>query len=89
MEPVQHPIIRQTAIPEAIGQLVIVGVVVSACMFFELGFEISILVLLVLGFALNTLNVIASATSSNVHLAEIRDQLIEINKSISRRSDDN
>lgn len=52
----------------------LVGVVATA--YFTVGFEIAVLAAIVIGFSLNTMNVIASATSQNIHLAEIRDLLL-------------
>jgi hypothetical protein len=44
---------------------------------FGVRFELTLLVLLVLGFTLNTMNVMAATVSQNVHLAEIRDLLLK------------
>jgi len=77
LTPVQHPVIKQSALPEAILQLVILGVVVGILRWVGVSFETTLLVLLVLGFTLNTMNLMASTVSQNVHLAEIRDLLIK------------
>ena len=74
---VQHPVIKQQALREMIIQLVILGGVVAILEWVGVRFETTLLVLLVLGFALNTMNVMAAAVSQNVHLAEIRDLLIK------------
>ena len=81
---VQHPIIRKAALPETIYQLFILGGAVAVSKWLDLGFELSLLLLLVLGFSLNTLNVMASTMSQNVHLAEIRDLLLEQSTNLSR-----
>ena len=74
---VQHPIIRRSAIPETILQFFILGGSVAVLEWFGVRFELTLLVLLVLGFTLNTLNVMAATMSQNVHLAEIRDLLLK------------
>ena len=76
LTPVQHPVIKKSALPEANLQLVILGDVVGILRWVGVSFETTLLVLLVLGFTLNTMNLMASAVSQNVHLAEIRDLLI-------------
>ena len=74
---VQHPIIRKVALPETIFQLFILGGTVAVLEWFGVRFELTLLVLLVLGFTLNTMNVMAATVSQNVHLAEIRDLLLK------------
>ncbi len=63
--------------PEMIFQGLFLGGAVAVFKWFDLGFELSLLLLLVLGFSLTTLNIISSTVSQNVHLAEIRDLLLE------------
>lgn len=77
--PVQHPIILRSALPEAVIQLLIMGGTVAILVWLRAGFELTLLVLLIFGFTLNTLNVIAATISQNVHLAEIRDLLLKQN----------
>ncbi len=77
LRPVQHSIIRQIAIPETIAQFFILGGSVAVLEWFGVRFELTLLVLLVLGFTLNTMNVMAATMSQNVHLAEIRDLLLK------------
>ncbi len=77
LRPVQHPIISRAAIPETIWQFFILGGGVAVLEWFGVRFELTLLVLLVLGFTLNTMNVMAATMSQNVHLAEIRDLLLK------------
>ncbi len=77
LRPVQHPIILRTAIPETILHFFILGGGVAVLEWFGVRFELTLLVLLVLGFTLNTMNVMAATMSQNVHLAEIRDLLLK------------
>ena len=77
LRPVQHPIILRTAIPETILQFFILGGGVAVLEWFGVRFELTLLVLLVLGFTLNTMNVMTATMSQNVHLAEIRDLLLK------------
>lgn len=77
LTPVQHPLIKQSAVPEAILQLVVLGGIVAILRWVGVSFETTLLVLLVLGFSLNTMNLTASTVSQNIHLAEIRDLLIK------------
>ncbi len=74
---VQHPIIARSAIPETILQFFILGGGVAVLEWFGVRFELTLLVLLVLGFTLNTMNIMAATVSQNVHLAEIRDLLLK------------
>ena len=76
LRPVQHPIIPRSAIPEAALQFLILGSTVAALEWLDVDFAYTLFALLVLGFSLNTMNVIAAAVSQNVHLAEIRDLLL-------------
>ena len=77
LRPVQHPIIARSAVPETIWQFFILGGGVAVLEWFGVRFELTLLMLLVLGFTLNTLNVMAATMSQNVHLAEIRDLLLK------------
>ena len=77
LRPVQHPIIARSAILETIWQFFILGGGVAVLEWFGVRFELTLLVLLVLGFTLNTMNVMAATVSQNVHLAEIRDLLLK------------
>ena len=77
LTPVQHPIIRRTAWPEAVLQFFILGGAVAVLAWFGAGFEFQLLGLLVLGFTLNTMNIMAATVSQNVHLTEIRDALLD------------
>ena len=77
LRPVQHPIIPRSAIPESILQCFILGGGVAVLVWFGVRFELTLLVLLVLGFTLNTMNVMMATMSQNVHLAEIRDLLLK------------
>ena len=77
LRPVQHPIIPRSAIPESILQCFILGGGVAVLVWFGVRFELTLLVLLVLGFTLNTMNVMAATASQNMHLAEIRDLLLK------------
>ena len=77
LEPVQHPIIARIAGPETILQFFILGGVVAGLEWFGTRFELTLLVLLVLGFTLNTMNVMTATMSQNVHLTEIRDLLLK------------
>lgn len=79
-ETTQDPIIRTTAISEMIWQFLLLSIV-AATSFWILGFEIALLSVLVLGFALMTMNIMAAATSINVHIAEIRNNLQDSAKS--------
>ncbi len=74
---IQHPIIARSAIPETILQFFILGGVVAVLEWFGVRFELTLLVLLVLGFTLNTMNIMMATMSQNVHLAEIRDLLLK------------
>ena len=82
LQTVQHPIIWKVALPETIIQLFILGGAVAIFETLSLGFELSLLLLLVIGFSLVTLNVVATTMSQNVHLAEIRDVLLEQGRSM-------
>jgi hypothetical protein len=77
LQQVQHPIVRRVALTEMIWQLFILGGAVAAFQWFNVRFELSLLLLLVLGFSRNTLNVMGASMRQNVHLAEIRDLLVE------------
>ena len=77
LTPVQHPIIMRSALPEAAVQLLIMGATVAILEWLGARFELTLFALLILGFTLNTLNVIAATVSQNVHLAEIRDLLLK------------
>ena len=77
LRPVQHPIIPRSAIPETILQFFILGGGVAVLEWFGVRFELTLLVLLVLVFTLNTMNLLAATVSQNVHLAEIRDLLLK------------
>ena len=77
LRPVQHPIIPRSAIPEAILQFFILGGGVAVLEWFGVRFELTLLVLLIFGFTLNTMNIMAATVSQNVHLAEIRDLLLK------------
>ena len=76
LRPVQHPIIPRSAIPETILQLFTLGGSVAVLEWLGVRFELTLFVLLVLGFTLNTMNIMAATVSQNVHLAEIRDLLL-------------
>jgi len=73
-EAIQNPIIRTTAKPEMICQLLILSLV-AIVSYWIFGFELALLSVLVLGFALTTMNIVAAAVSINVHLAEVRNIL--------------
>ncbi len=77
LRPVQHPIIPRSAIPETILQFFILGGGVAVLEWFGVCFELTLLVLPVLVFTLNTMNLMAATVSQNVHLAEIRDLLLK------------
>jgi hypothetical protein len=77
LRPVQHPVIARTAIPETILQFFILGGSVAVLEWFGVRFELTLLVLLVLGFTLNTMNIMMATMSQNVHLTEIRDLLLK------------
>ncbi len=77
LRPVQHPTIPRIVIPETVLQFFILGGGVAVLEWFGVRFELTLLVLLVLGFTLNTMNVMAATVSQNVHLAEIRDLLLK------------
>ncbi|MCH7778028.1 MAG: hypothetical protein IH878_16080 [Gemmatimonadetes bacterium] len=77
LRPVQHPIIPRSAIPETILQSFILGGGVAVLEWFGVRFELTLSVLLVLVFTLNTMNLVAATVSQDVHLAEIRDLLLK------------
>ncbi len=77
LRPGQHPIIPRSAIPETILQFFILGGGVAILEWFGVRFELTLLVLLVLVFTLNTMYLMAATVSQNVHLAEIRDLLLK------------
>jgi len=77
LTPVQHPIISRHSTLETILQFLIMAGMVVALEWFGVRFEITLFMLLILGFTLNTMNVMSAAISHNVHLAEIRDLLIQ------------
>ena len=72
--PVQDPVIKSTALSEMFIQTFILGSVVAVS-YWLFGFQVSLLVFLILAFAFHTMNMIAGATSTNVQIAEIRDWL--------------
>lgn len=80
LEMVQHPVIKRASVPETIIQALIMGGVVAILEWMGVRFEITLFVLLILGFSFNTMNVIAGIVSQNVHLAEIRDLLAKQSK---------
>ncbi len=83
---VQHPIIARSALPEAIIQLIIMGAVVAILEWMGVRFEITLFVLLILGFSFNTMNMMAATVSQNVHLAEIRDLLSKQSEETKKQS---
>jgi len=70
----QDPIVRKVSVPETFIQLA-THTAATFTSFWLVGFEFSVLVGMLLGVALINLNILATSTSSNVHLAEIRDLL--------------
>ncbi len=68
---------RTIALPETILQFFILGGGVAVLEWFGVRFELTLLVLLIFGFTLNTMNIMAAAVSQNLHLAEIRDLLLK------------
>ena len=70
-EPVQDPIIRSTARSEMLWQAAILSIITSIS-FWLFGFQFALLALLIVGFALTTLNIMGAAMSTNVHIAEVR-----------------
>ena len=83
---VQDPVIAETSVPEVILQFLAHAVATSLA-FWLFGFEIAVLLALLLGFALINLNILAAAMSSNVHLAEIRD-FLHSSKGLRNKNDD-
>ena len=83
---VQHPIIARSAVPEAIIQLLIMGAVVAILEWMDVRFEITLFVLLILGFGSNTMYMLAATASQNVHLAEIRDLLLKQSEETKKQS---
>lgn len=81
---IQHPVISRASTPETILQFLFLGGIVAILEWVGVSFEFTLLFLLVLGFTLNTMNVIAAAVSQNVHLAEIRDQILSQNEQANR-----
>lgn len=77
LKPVQHPIIMSFATREFLFQLFLLGGCVAIFRLLGLDFQLSILLLLALGFGLVALNVVSAAISTNIHLAEIRDLLLK------------
>lgn len=75
--PVQHFLVRRTAILESGLQLVILGGAVALFYVFDLSFEVSLFLFLVLALTLHAMNAIAIAITHNIHLAEIRDLLLQ------------
>lgn len=75
-QPIQDPIIRSESRTETIAQGIILGVAV-ALSYWLLGFEIALLIAVVFGFTLNTMNIMAGAISTNVQIAEVRNLLKE------------
>lgn len=75
---VQHGLIRRAAVPETLIQFFILSGVVGLFEVLDLSFELSLLLLLVVGFSFVTLNIMSATMSQNVHLAEIRDLIIEL-----------
>jgi hypothetical protein len=57
-------------------QFVILGGGVAVLEWFGVRFELTLLVLLVLVFTVDTMNLMVATVSQNVHLAEIRDLLL-------------
>ena len=76
LTPVQHTIIPSGALPEAIFQFLFLAAIVAALEWFDARSGITLFVLLIVGFSLNTMNIIAASLSQNIHLAEIRDELL-------------
>lgn len=76
LQQVQHPMIRRTALTEMIMQIFILGGPVAAFQWFNVGFDLSLLLLLDLGFSLNTMNIMGVTMSQNIHLAEMIDILL-------------
>ena len=87
--PTQHPIISQATMPETIMQFLFTAAVVGAMFWIGLAFQTMLLVFLILGFTLTTMNIISSAVSQNFHLAEIRDAILEQNKLLERQGQKN
>jgi len=75
---VQDPVIGEASVPEVVLQFIAhTGITFGS--YWLLGFEVAVLVGMLVGIALINLNILATAMSSNVHLAEIRDQLAQAN----------
>ncbi len=68
---------RTIALTKTILQFFILGGGVAVLEWFGVRFELTLLVLLVLVFTLNKMNLMAATMSQNVHLAEIRDLLLK------------
>ena len=68
---------RTIALSETIFQSFILGGGVAVLEWFGVRFELTLSVLLVRVFTLNTMNLMAATVSQNVHLAEIRDLLLK------------
>ena len=77
LKPVQHPIIEKFAQQEFLLQLILLGGCVAVFQWVGLDFQLSLLILLALGFSLVALNIVSAAISINTHLAEIRDLLLK------------
>lgn len=75
--PVQDELVGSLAKRETVMQFCILIGAVGLFHWLELGFELSLLLLLVIGFTLNTANQISCAVGHNIHLAEIRDLLLK------------
>ena len=83
---VQNPVIGQATIPETLLQAIAHGIATGLA-YWLFGFEVALLLAIVIGVALVNMNVISSAVSSNVHLAEIRD-FLSSRKLLQERDDD-
>lgn len=77
---VQDPVISKATIPEVAIQSIVHGGI-TALFYWLFGFEAAVLLALVVGVALVSMNILSSGVSSNVHLAEIRDFLYASRKS--------
>ena len=75
--PVLDPIVRQTAWREGVLQFLVLGSIALVA-YWLFGITICTVVLLLAGFAINAAAVASGAMSTNVQLAELRDQIKEM-----------
>lgn len=78
-QPAQDPMIKSQGLQEGISQLVVVGSA-AGLSYWLWGFEVSLLVILVIGFSLTAMNITAAAVSTNVQIAEVRDLLKDLDR---------